>query len=141
MDSSMIQMTLAEATTIIEASANQDLKDKCFSGISIDTRTLLPGNLFVAIKGEHFDGHDYIEEAHQKGALAAIVSHDIHSSLPQLKVKQTAIALGQLASAWRNQFTIPLLAITGSNGKTTLKNMIATILLVACQQDESKILA
>lgn len=135
----MIQMTLAQTAAtlglpIFPASI-------AFKGISIDTRTLQPGNLFIAIAGEHNNGHDFIEEARQKGAAAAIVSRQLPTELPQLVVNDTTAALGQLGAAWRRQFDIPIIAVTGSNGKTTLKNMIAAILVAACQGKSTHVLA
>ncbi|RDI45164.1 UDP-N-acetylmuramoyl-tripeptide--D-alanyl-D-alanine ligase [Aquicella lusitana] len=135
----MIRMTLAQAADILGV--------KCpfaaieFNGISIDTRTTQPGNLFVALKGSRVDGHDYIAEASQKGAAAALVTHHVESALPQLQVEDTTDALGKLGTAWRNQFTIPFIAVTGSNGKTTLKNMVASILTAACDGDSTQVLA
>lgn len=110
-------------------------KETNFQGISKDTRTLQPGNLYIAITGEQFDGHDFVEEAAKKGASAVLVSHSVHTSLPQLIVKDTIAALGKISALWRNSFSLTLIGITGSNGKTTLKNMIASILRAACHDD------
>src|SRR5438552_4044238 len=118
----MIQMTLAHAANILGLKKAADIT---FTGMSIDTRTLQPGNLFVAIAGDHVDGHDFIEEAYKKGAAAALVAHHVASQLPQIQVENVIDAMGKLGTAWRDQFTIPFIAVTGSNGKTTLKNMIA----------------
>lgn len=139
MDSDMIKMTLTQSANILGL-ANAPA-DREFNGISIDTRTLQPGSLFVAIPGERVDGHDYIAEAEKKGAVAALVSRLLETSLPQLLVPDTTLALGKLGAAWRDQFNIPLVAVTGSNGKTTLKNMIAAIMIAACHGDENKVLA
>lgn len=111
-----------------------------FQGISTDTRTLLPGNLFIAIKGEQFDGHHFIEEALQKGAKAVLLQKVSELPLPQLIVNDTLHAFGKISERWRDQFSLPIVGVTGSNGKTTLKNMIASILTAACQ-DESEVLA
>lgn len=135
----MIQMTLAQAANLL--GLNPISTNIEFQGISIDTRHIMPGNLFVALPGEHVNGHDFIEEAYKKGAAAALVTHQVNSPLPQLEVKDTASALGKIGGAWRNQFHIPFVAITGSNGKTTLKNMIASIMAAACQGDETQVLA
>lgn len=102
--------------------------DLSFTGISIDTRTLQPGNLFIAIQGEQLDGHAFIAEATKKGAVALLVNHLVDSPLPQLIVPDTTRALGEIAARWREQFHLPVIGVTGSNGKTTLKNMIASIL-------------
>lgn len=102
--------------------------DLAFSTVDIDTRQLAPGSLYVAIRGERFDGHDFIEEAAAQGAVAAIVSQSVKTNLPLLKVSSTRLALGQLATWYRNQFSIPFIGHTGSNGKTTTKEMMAAIL-------------
>ncbi|MBV9576876.1 MAG: UDP-N-acetylmuramoyl-tripeptide--D-alanyl-D-alanine ligase [Gammaproteobacteria bacterium] len=135
----MIQLSLPQIATILELSSPPS-SASCH-GISIDTRTLQPGNLFIAITGEHHDGHAFIEDARQKGAIAAIVSRQIDSPLTQLVVADTTAALGQIATAWRHQFNIPIIAVTGSNGKTTLKNMLAAILGAACHGDNTRVLA
>lgn len=102
--------------------------DVTFSTISIDTRTLKKGDLFIAIKGEHFDGHEFITEAIAKGAVAVIVATEQSTEIPQLQVTDTRKALGQIAKLHRQRFQIPRIAITGSSGKTTTKEMLATIL-------------
>jgi UDP-N-acetylmuramoyl-tripeptide--D-alanyl-D-alanine ligase len=102
--------------------------DVAFGEVSTDTRSLQPGSLFVALQGPNFDGHDFVEQAREAGAVAALVSRKLDITLPQLLVADTRLALGQLARAWRNRFDIPLIAVTGSNGKTTVKEMIAAIL-------------
>ncbi len=99
-----------------------------FTSVSTDSRDIKQGALFIALSGENFDGHDYVEQALQRGAVAAVVSNKIDCSLPQLLVRDSRIALGQMAAAWRAGFDIPVVAITGSNGKTTVKEMIAAIL-------------
>jgi len=135
----MIQMTLANLANLLELSPVSASTE--FRGISIDTRNIQPRNLFVALPGTRVDGHDFIEEAYNKGAAAALVTHQVNTSLPQLAVKDTVVALGKIGAAWRNQFDIPFVAITGSNGKTTLKNMIASIMMAACHGDETQVLA
>lgn len=135
----MINMTLAQTAQLLGLTITTP--DKEFQGISIDTRTLQPGNLFIAIRGEHMDGHDFIEEAYQKGAAAAVVNRHVDSQLPQLRVEDTTLALGKLGTFWRNQFNAPIVAVTGSNGKTTLKNIIALIMVTACHGDEKEVLA
>jgi len=136
----MIRLTLAQTAEILEANTPHAGAQE-FHGISIDTRSLQPGNLFVAIPGERVDGHDFIEAARQKGAAAALVTREVHSSLPQILVENVVPALGKLGAFWRNQFNIPFVAVTGSNGKTTLKNMIAAIMIADCEGDESEVLA
>jgi UDP-N-acetylmuramoyl-tripeptide--D-alanyl-D-alanine ligase len=94
-----------------------------------DTRTLQPGDLFVAIKGERFDANDFIADAAAKGAVAAIGQPGrIPVGFSGLEVEDSKLALGRLASVWRRQFRLPLIAVTGSNGKTTVTQMIASIL-------------
>ena len=96
-----------------------------------DTRTLQAGDLFVALKGERFDGNDFLAEAKAKGAVAALCTNEAAlraAGLPGLVVADATRALGQLATGWRAQFKLPLIAVTGSNGKTTVTQMIAAIL-------------
>ena len=102
-------------------------EDVMLQGVSTDTRTLQAGQLFVALRGPHFDGHDYLAEAKAKGAAACMVEKPV-ANCPALIVSDTRLALGKLARAWRRYFAIPLLAVTGSNGKTTVKEMLASIL-------------
>ncbi len=103
-------------------------ENKSFVGVSTDTRTVLNGQLFVALKGLNFDAHDFAQDAVSKGAAGMIVQRKLKINVPQIIVPDTQVALGQLAAAWRQQFSIPVIAVTGSNGKTTVKEMIASIL-------------
>ena len=99
--------------------------------VHTDTRSIEPGDLFVALKGERFDANDFLAEAKAKGAIAALCHSQAQldaAGLPGLVVADTKLALGQLASGWRSQFRLPLIAVTGSNGKTTVTQMIAAIL-------------
>ncbi|NOZ54646.1 MAG: UDP-N-acetylmuramoyl-tripeptide--D-alanyl-D-alanine ligase [Gammaproteobacteria bacterium] len=98
-----------------------------FVGVTTDTRAVLPGQLFVALKGPNFDAHDFVEEALQAGAVALLVERQLDIALPQLVVSDALIALGKLAAYWRSLLTIPFVAVTGSNGKTTVKEMLAAI--------------
>jgi UDP-N-acetylmuramoyl-tripeptide--D-alanyl-D-alanine ligase len=98
-----------------------------FEGISIDSRTLKAGNLFFALAGMQQDGHDFIEQAYQKGAAGAVVLRTIQTKLPLIKVRDTIQTLGEITKNWRDTFDIPLIGVTGSNGKTTTKNMIGAI--------------
>ncbi len=103
-----------------------------FSRVHTDTRSVQPGDLFVALKGDNFDGNFFLNEARAKGAVAAICSSLealTASGLSGLVVSETRVALASLATAWRAQFKLPLIAVTGSNGKTTVTQMIASILL------------
>ncbi|MDH3227404.1 MAG: UDP-N-acetylmuramoyl-tripeptide--D-alanyl-D-alanine ligase [Thermoleophilia bacterium] len=102
--------------------------DAGFGPVGIDTRGLDAGALFVAIKGEHLDGNDFVADAHARGAAGALVSTLASVPLPQVKVADTRGAFGQMARAWRANFAVPVVAVTGSNGKTTVKELIASIL-------------
>ena len=97
-------------------------------GVSTDSRTVRPGDLFFAIRGDNFDGHEYVEDAFAKGACAAVMSDDTARSGPALVVDDTVDALLRLAAWYRNRFDIPVVAVTGSNGKTTTKDMAAAVL-------------
>ncbi|MFT3741243.1 MAG: UDP-N-acetylmuramoyl-tripeptide--D-alanyl-D-alanine ligase [Gammaproteobacteria bacterium] len=108
-----------------------------YLGVSIDTRTLQPNDLFIAIKGPNFDGHDFLTEAQSRGAAAAVVDHLVNCSLPQLQVADTTLALGHLAAHHRSQFNIPMIGITGSCGKTTVRAMTASILQQHSPQPEA----
>ena len=120
-------MTLAAAAQVLNGSLRG--ADARFTGVSTDTRTLARGDLFVALVGPRFDGHVFIAEAASKGAVGALVSRDPGEAVvPLVQVEDTRLALGRLAADWRRQFRMPLVAVTGSNGKTTVKNMIAAIL-------------
>jgi UDP-N-acetylmuramoyl-tripeptide--D-alanyl-D-alanine ligase len=114
--------------------------DANFIGVSIDSRTVAKGELFIAIKGENFDGHEYVEKAFACGASAALVSHEVAttSMMPQIVVGDTILAMGRLAQFWRSQFSIPIVALTGSNGKTTVKEMLRSILLAHVGSHESE---
>ena len=110
-------------------------------GVSIDrvhtdTRTLQTGDLFVAIKGEHFDANDFLMQARSIGAVAAIAHQGLAAAgLPGLEINDSRQALGRLAAGWRSQFNLPLIAVTGSNGKTTVTQMVASILRAWKQED------
>ncbi|MFA6061342.1 MAG: UDP-N-acetylmuramoyl-tripeptide--D-alanyl-D-alanine ligase [Gallionella sp.] len=137
-------MQLAKAAKVLGArlvSASQ-AKELRFVSVSTDTRKVVQGDLYIALRGEHFDGADFIAQAAASGAVAAIVNQDAGSriqdaAIPLLLVEDTRLALGQLAAHWRRQFDIPVVGITGSNGKTTVKEMLASILRVAAGSDEA----
>ncbi|MCC7006226.1 MAG: UDP-N-acetylmuramoyl-tripeptide--D-alanyl-D-alanine ligase [Ottowia sp.] len=102
------------------------------TGVCTDSRLVRPGNLFVALKGERFDAHTFLPQVQQAGALAALVSdYDDNLPLAQIQVADTRHALGEFALGWRGQFALPVAAVTGSNGKTTVKEMIAAIFSAA----------
>ena len=103
--------------------------------ISTDSRHLSRGSVFIALKGEKFDGHDYAAAAQRNGADLLIVERPIGTNAPELIVTDTSEAYGCLARAWRSQFAIPVICVVGSNGKTTTTQMIASILRVALGSD------
>jgi len=114
--------------------------DAEFGEVGTDSRSVIPGMLFVALKGDRFDGHDFVREVLAKGAAGAMVERawaDANPGLPLIAVNDTRLALGQLAGAWRRRFTIPLIGVTGSNGKTTVKEMCAAILRAQFGGDDS----
>jgi UDP-N-acetylmuramoyl-tripeptide--D-alanyl-D-alanine ligase len=104
--------------------------DRAIAGVSTDTRSIETGQLFVALRGERFDGHDFVEQAIAGGAGAVLVAaaERLPAGASALVVADTRLALGRMAAAWRARFDIPVIAVTGSNGKTTTKEMIAAIL-------------
>lgn len=102
--------------------------DRPYATVSTDTRTLEAGALFVALRGPNFDGADFVEAAAAAGATGAIVERLAPSALPQILVGDALQALQRLAKAWRDAFRLPIVAVAGSNGKTTTKEMIAAIL-------------
>ncbi len=102
--------------------------DVSFASVSTDSRTLAKGDLFIALQGPNFDGHAHLNQAQAEGAAAAMVSRQVESNLPQLQVADTRLGLGELAAHWRQASRTQVVAVTGSNGKTTVKEMIAAIL-------------
>jgi UDP-N-acetylmuramoyl-tripeptide--D-alanyl-D-alanine ligase len=135
----MFEMSLSEIASILNCA--QPEQDCGIYGVSKDTRHIAPKNLYVAIQGEQFDGHDFVAEAAKKGASAALVSRKVGVAIPQIVVDNTLDALGVLSANWRNRFHLPFIGVTGSNGKTTLKNMIASILKAAYQGQADQVLA
>lgn len=103
-------------------------EDVIVDGISTDTRTLQGGELFVALRGENFDANEFALKAVEQGAYACVLEKEISGVNNYVIVDDSRIALAKLAKAWRSQFDIPVIAVTGSNGKTTVKEMIASIL-------------
>ena len=122
----MIQMGLNEAARLLDCTPLQG--DINFTGITTDSRQIVPGMLFAALAGQTFDGHDYLQQAMDLGAVAALVDRDVPADLPVLKVTDVLAALGTLAGHWRNACPAKVIGITGSNGKTTVKEMVANIL-------------
>ena len=121
-------MTLAAAATILGGELHG--ADVRFSGVSTDSRSIRKGDLFVALRGERFDGHDFLPAIAAAGAAAALVERArvAAAPLPVAAVADTTDALAALAAHWRRRFSIPLIAVAGSNGKTTVKEMIAACL-------------
>ncbi len=111
-------------------------EDGPFRAISTDTRSITNGELFFALQGPNFDGHDYVAAAKSKGAAGAVVTALVDEDLPQIVVDDTKLALGRFGSAWRSSMRARVVGITGSNGKTTVKELIA-----ACLQEEAETLA
>ena len=131
----MTMMTLAQAFGWISARIPQAQLVGADAGalpmvrVHTDTRTLAPGDLFVALKGERFDANAFLSQAREAGAVAAIAHRGLlDAGLPGVTVPDTLAALGALAAGWRSQFSLPLIGVTGSNGKTTVTQMIASIL-------------
>jgi UDP-N-acetylmuramoyl-tripeptide--D-alanyl-D-alanine ligase len=122
----MISMQVAQAAAALQAQCSDG--DAVFLGCSTDSRTCRRQQLFVALEGPHHDGHDHLGEAIERGAAAALVSRPVESSLPMIRVADTLQALGRLAGVWRDRFDLPVIGVTGSNGKTTVKEMLASIL-------------
>lgn len=126
-----MNMTLNEIADVLRVSLNE-IKHDNIRGVSIDTRTIEPGMVFFALQGNHFDGHNFVEEAFQKGACAAVIQEKIISDLSNERllfpVENTLMSLQKVAQSYRNKFNIPVIGITGSNGKTTTKEMIGAVL-------------
>ena len=124
-----MSFTLAQAAEWLSLpypiSAEENL---IIQGVSIDTRTLQKGDLFVALKGNTVDGHACISEAVAKGAVAVLVEKAVDTTLPVLQVDNTQLALGKLSAAYRAQFTLPVIGLTGSVGKTTVKELLVHLL-------------
>jgi UDP-N-acetylmuramoyl-tripeptide--D-alanyl-D-alanine ligase len=124
-------LTLAQLAHALPQARLQGEGATVFASVSTDSRTLAAGALFVALRGARFDGHDYAAQAQERGAVALLVDRPLDSTLPQLVVPDTLRALGIGAAHWRSRFMLPLIAVTGSNGKTTVTQMIGRILAQA----------
>ena len=113
--------------------------DQHIHEVVTDSRVVRGGDLFVAIQGEKFDGHEFIESAYQAGAIAAVVSKKNQAikaeDFLQIEVPETTLAFGEIGQYWREQFSLPIIAITGSQGKTTVREMIASILRLSLGED------
>lgn len=122
----MTMWRLSEA--IAAAGGNLHGADCAFTSVGTDSRVDCSGQLFIALRGEHFDGHDHVAAAQAAGAVAALVDHPLPLEMPQWVVDDTRLGLGRLAAAWRQRVAGRVIALTGSNGKTTVKDMLAAIL-------------
>jgi UDP-N-acetylmuramoyl-tripeptide--D-alanyl-D-alanine ligase len=122
-------MTLGLAHQLLPGSTLVGDASTPLTRVHTDTRTMQPGDFFVALRGERFDAHDHLAQAREAGAVAALAERGLgEAGLAGLLVPDTRVALGELAAAWRLRFDIPVVAITGSNGKTTVTQMVASIL-------------
>ncbi len=123
---------LSEITKVVQGKlCGNDVE---IASVSIDTRSLQTGDLYVAIKGDHFDGHAFVEQAEQAGATAVLLERQASNVfVPQIIVRNSRQALAEIAGTWRSQLTVKVAGVTGSNGKTTVKEMIAAIL---AEEDE-----
>ena len=128
----MIKRSLTQIAEMVSAqNDNRPFAETNIVGVSIDSRKIEKGNLFIPFKGEHSDGHKYVEESIRKGAAAALWQKDVPNPplhLPILVVENCLVALQELARAYRKQLAVKVVGITGSNGKTTTKDMTAGIL-------------
>jgi UDP-N-acetylmuramoyl-tripeptide--D-alanyl-D-alanine ligase len=121
-------MSLAQAHSLLPGSQMLGDGQLQIHRVHSDTRSLLPGDLFVALRGDNFDGHNYLAQAQAQGAVAALAERGLSAAQAGLQVPDSLLALQRMAAAWRQQFSLPLIAVTGSNGKTTVTQMIAAIL-------------
>lgn len=112
---------------VIVGTNAEALNALALDGVATDTRANCDGKLFIALKGDNFDAHDYLDQAKSAGAEAALIEREVESDLPLIQVPDTHSALKQLAAWWRAQFVIPMIGITGSVGKTTVKEMVGAI--------------
>lgn len=124
-----MKLTIGEILTATQGRLDAGSFDGAVTGVSTDSRTLKAGDLFVALRGENHDGHDHTEDAAKKGATAVLIHRDMRITTPHaVRVKDTLRALGDLARYWRRKFPVPVVGVTGSNGKTTAKDLIGAVL-------------
>ena len=134
MQENRVHMTTGKVLSPIKGELLRGSRDRSFTGISTDSRTVGKGQLFWALQGENFDGHDFVKEAIKKGAAGVVVNKDRTADLPAdtrasiIGVQDTLKALGDLARWWRRRFKVRVAALTGSGGKTTTKEMTSAIL-------------
>ena len=119
-------MQVAQAAAALQAHCTDG--DAVFVGCSTDSRSCQRQQLFVALEGPQHDGHQYVGEAGKRGAAAALVSPPVEAPVPMIRVTDTLHALGRLAGVWRDRFDLPVIGVTGSNGKTTVKELLASLL-------------
>lgn len=127
----MIEGTLAAAAHIMNGTLLGS--DRKYSGVSTDTRTLGRGELFFALQGPNFDGGAFVSAATGKKAAAAVLTESVEADIPQITVDDTRLALGALAGSWRKKMPAKVIGITGSNGKTTVKEMISSCLSLTAE--------
>jgi UDP-N-acetylmuramoyl-tripeptide--D-alanyl-D-alanine ligase len=121
-----MKRSLVDFTTAVNGTLRG--ADAPFTGVTTDSRACLAGELFVALRGERFDGHEFVAAAAERGIAGAVVERYLDIAVPQILVTNTLVALQMAAAAWRRNFTIPVVGVAGSNGKTTTKEMVAAIL-------------
>ena len=139
-----VMMDLSAAATAMTGTVLGE--NRAFLGVSTDSRSVAAGELFIALRGDKFDGHDFVATAKERGAAAAVVDtvaveHLKECGLPLVVVADTRLALGALAANWRARFSLPVIAVTGSNGKTTSKEMISSIMKAAFDGAADAVLA
>jgi UDP-N-acetylmuramoyl-tripeptide--D-alanyl-D-alanine ligase len=128
----MTMFSLREAAALIPGATVMGDDTVTFARVSTDSRSAGPGDLFVALKGERFDAHDFLPDVAARNISAALITRAPDGwQVPALRVADTRVGLGALANGWRRRFTMPLVAVTGSNGKTTVKEMISSIFAAA----------
>jgi UDP-N-acetylmuramoyl-tripeptide--D-alanyl-D-alanine ligase len=128
-----MRLNLNLALSWLSHARGVNVQDIVADRVHTDSRSLQAGDLFVALRGERFDGNDFIAQAKAQGAVAVLCETSGEATaaangLPALVVPDARIALGELAAGWRAQFSLPVIAVTGSNGKTTVTQMVASIL-------------
>ena len=131
-----MRASLAELALALSGARLMNAGDANFDGVTTDSRNAAPGALFVALRGEHFDGHDFLPQLAASG-VAGVIAEQLPPgwTLPAIVVPNTLTALGQAGHFWRAKFSLPLIGVTGSNGKTTVKEMIAAILAASYGED------
>jgi len=135
-----MNLDLSMALTLLSQAKGVAVQSVVIKRVHTDSRSLQPGDLFVALRGERFDGNQFIAQAKAQGAVAVLCEATgeaaaVAQGLPALVVPDARLALGELAAGWRAQFDLPVIAVTGSNGKTTVTQMIASILRAHAGED------